>query len=156
MKNNNITKLALKLAGVYMLIQAILYLTPLIAGLSSIQQDSKIIPITFSITFVLLVVLGLILVLRNKPKFDDIKVIPSEILQTGISVGGIILFTLAIKETPLLITKLVNTYFSIIPIETIGKNYPVENLMPLVGNLIQLILGLIFFLKAKFFSNVLK
>ncbi len=158
MQKNEATKLALKLAGIYVLIQAILYLPLVVSSFRMLRltDEAKIGSITLLITFGLLVVLGLWLTFKNKPKLEKEVMTSSGLLSLGLAIGGMIIFALAISDLPLLISKLVYTSTSPSPIEILGANNNVENVMAVVGNLIQLLLGALLFFKAKYFAQLIK
>lgn len=160
MQKNEAIKLALKLAGIYVLIQAILYIPPVVSSfrMFSLTDEAKIGSITLLITFGLLVVLGLWLTFKNKPKFEKEAMTSSGLMSLGLAISGVIVFALAIGDLPLLISKLAftSTSPSPIPIEIIGANNNVENIMALIGNLIQLLLGALLFFKAKYFAQLIK
>lgn len=158
MQKNETTKLALKLAGIYMLVQAILYIPSVVSSfrMLSLTSDAKVGSITLLITFGLLVVLGLWLTFMNKPKFVKDVTPSSDLLTVGLVISGIIVIALAISDLPLLISKLVYTSTNTSPIEIIGANSNGENVMTLVGNLIQLLLGALLFFRAKYFAQLIK
>ena len=158
MQKNEATKLALKLAGIYVLIKAISYIPPVVLSLRIIglTDEAKVGSITLLITFGLLVILGIWLVFKNKPVFEKEAITSSELMPLGLAIGGVIVFALAISDLPLLISKLVYTSISSNPLEIIGANNNIENVMALIGNLIQLLLGAILFLKAKYFAQLIK
>jgi len=157
MQKNEATKLALKLAGIYVLIRAILYI-PVVSSfrMLSLNDETKVGSITLLITFGLLVILGLWLTFKNKPKFEKEVMTSSDLTSLGLAIGGVIVFALAISDLPLLISKLVYTSTSLTPIEIIGANNNVGNVMALIGNLIQLLLGALLFFKAKYFARLIK
>ncbi|MBD3330006.1 hypothetical protein GF354_00580 [Candidatus Peregrinibacteria bacterium] len=159
MQKNEVTKLALKLAGIYVLIQAIWYIPSVVSSfrmLSLSIGEAKVGSITLLITFSLLVVLGFWLTFKNKPKFEKEAISSPELLTLGLAIGGLIIFALAISDLPLFISKLVYTSTSTNPLEINGANNNVENVMALIGNLIQLLLGALIFFKAKYFAQLIK
>jgi hypothetical protein len=158
MQKNDAIKLALKLAGIYILVKAILYIPSVVLSIRTLNlsNEAKVGSITLLITFTLLVVLGLWLILKNKPKFEKGTIASSELTTLGLAVGGVIIFALAISDLPLLISHLVYTSTSARQIEILGINDNVESVMILIGNLIQLLLGALLFFKAKHFARLIK
>jgi len=149
MKTNNITKLALKLAGLYVLVQATIYLSPLVQSLMMMDQfpEAKMASITLAITIGVLLILGLWLVLKNKPTFEEEASNSSNIMTAVLATGGIILFALALADLPVVIIRLMGN-------EALLMVNEMENWMSLVGSLIQLALGGFLFFKAKFFAKL--
>lgn len=160
MVKNNTTKLALKLAGVYMLIQSIMYLPSLVMGISMLDlngpiNESQMTSIALLISFVIWIIVGLLLTFLNRPKFGK-GAAPKEFLTTGIAVGGIIVFAFAISKLPISITHLVYTLTNSKGMIQMALTSSLEGIFTLTGTLIQLLLGALLFFKAKFFAKLVK
>lgn len=158
MQKDNITKLALKLAGIYILVKAILNIPAVVSSIKILRLNTelKVESITLWITFALLVALGLWLTFGNNPKFEKEKTISSELLTAGLAISGVVIFTLAISPLPLLISNLVYISTHPMQIDIFGTNDVLDNVMILAGSLIQLILGALLFFKAKYFTRLIK
>ncbi len=159
MYQNEITKLSLKLMGIYILVQVIKYIPTLVGILSTITQtanESKAVAITLLATTFSLFILGVLLILKNNPKLENLKVSGDSLLQIGLTISGVIIFAFAIGDFPIFISKLVYTYTSSNAITVIGADSNLENVMKLLGNLIQLLLGGALFFKAKYFTKFIK
>jgi hypothetical protein len=161
MQNNNITKLALKMAGIYILVQSIMYLPAIVSSIKMLNlsdpiNETKMVTITLLITFALLIVTGLLLTFLNRPKFEKSKIASKELLTTGIAVGGIIIFAFAINNLPSSIAHLVYTLTSSKGMIFLALNSDISSIMTLTGILIQLLLGALLFFKAKYFTRLIK
>lgn len=159
MYQNEITKLALKLMGIYILVQAMIYLPTVVGVLSTITQtpnETKAVSITLLATVTALLIFGSWLTFKNKPKLDTLKGSEINLLEIGLTIAGIIIFAFAISDLPFFITKFVYTYTSQNAITIIGADSNLENIMKLLGNLIQLLLGGALFFKAKDFAKLIK
>lgn len=158
MQKNEPTKLALKMAGIYILVKAILYIPSAMTGfrMINLSSDGKVGAVALFITFALLVILGLWLTLKNKPQFEKATMSHPDLIPLGLAIGGVIIFALAISELPFLVSKLLYTSTSDSPIAIIGGNNNLENTMKLAGNLLQLLLGNLLFFKAKYFAKLIK
>ena len=158
MQKDNITKLALKLAGLYILVKVILNIPAIVSSIKILKfnNELQVESITLWITFTLLVVLGLWLTFRNNPKFEKEKTVSSELITVGLAISGVVIFTLAISNLPLLISNLVYISGHPMQIDVFGTNSVLDNIMILAGSLIQLILGTLLFFKAKYFARLIK
>lgn len=158
MQKNDVTKLALKLAGIYVLVKAIQFIPSVVLSIKNfnVNEDIKTGSITLLVTLALLIILGLWLTLKYKPKFEKGAESSSELLTTGIAVAGIMVFALAISNLPIAISYLAQTSTNIKQVMIPGISDFNESLIILIGNLIQLALGALFFFKAKYFARLVK
>lgn len=159
MKNQETTKLALKLAGIYIIFQAIMYLPTVIISIKMItnpSSDIKMTSITIILTFILLLAFGLWLFISNNPKIENKENNSSEIINIGLVILGILLFALAVPELPLIISKIVNTYLSSNQNKIMGVGNQTDSILELTGLLLQMGIGATLFLKAKQISKLIK
>jgi len=156
-QKNEITKLALKLAGVYVLVQAILYIPSIVSIVMMFGQPGvKSGSLMLFISFALLVILGWWLVYKNKPELGETNQMNTDYITMGIVIAGIIVFATAISDLPYLIAML---GYGSTPgfLGNIGINGNLRNTLPkLLGNLIQIALGGALFFRAKYFTKLIK
>lgn len=154
-----VMKLALKVSGIYVLVQAIQLIPSVVLFIGMFNQQENSTNFGFYgllVTFVLLLVLGLFLVFLKVPKSEVSEKAGPDLMHVGLAIAGVIVFVLALSQTPLLIGKFVEFYTAKNQLEYIGLINPFENLMDLIGNVIQLVIGALFFFKAKYFAKLVK
>jgi len=158
MHQKEVMKLALKVSGIYVLVTAIMYIPAIVATFGMLNQEnaSNISNYTIFIMFIFLVALGLFLVFIKVPKAENSDKTVIDFMPAGLAVAGVIIFAMAISQTPVLVSRLVEFYSSTNPVKFIGFTTPAENITGLIGNVIQLIIGVLFFFKAKYFAKLVK
>lgn len=117
------------------------------------NREMPFLVISLLITFALLAGLSAWLIFKNNPKFDKDLKYSSNLMPTGLAIGGMILFSLAIADLPLLIAQYTSSTANMLP--NIGINSNLEKSMAIIGNLIQLSIGALIFFKAKYFSKLI-
>lgn len=153
---NETTKLVLKASGIFLLAKAVLFI-PEIASLipvySYIENDKlSVITISIIITFLILVVSGILLIVKNKPE-AKIEAPSENLLPLAIIIGAVIIFFQSLSELPTVIGMLVygtTDQYSYSYINFYGTA------LKLIGNLIGLCIGAIMFFKAKTIARWIK
>jgi hypothetical protein len=159
MQTNQITKLALKLAGIYLLSQTILSIPSVVLGLKMFNQNREEMGssfIAYLISFILLALFGILLVIKNKPELEQKETNSTDLLSVGIIVSGLIIFASAIGELPMLISGAIFTMKNSNYLGDLSAGNIVNIAMQLLGNLIQLTLGGLLFFKTKYFVKLIK
>jgi len=159
MNQKELMRIALKVSGIYVLVQAILHISGVVSALSMINsvKGSDLITV-YSILFTpfFLLILGLILVFLKVSKTPVTIKIGSDLMAVGLAVAGVILSVLAMAQLPFVISNLIQFYTANSPMETIEFINPVEINPYAVGIVIQLVIGALFFFKAKYFAKLVK
>ncbi len=158
MQTNQTTKLALKLAGIYILAQTILSIPNVALGLRMFNQNREEMAsfIIYLISFVLLAIFGILLVTKNKPELEQKETNSTDLLSVGIIISGLIIFASAIGELPILISVAIFTIKNSNYLNDLSVGNILNITMQLLGNLIQLTLGLLLFFKTKYFVKLIK
>ena len=111
MQTNQITKLALKLAGIYILAQTILSIPGVALGLKMFNRNREEMAsfIIYLVSFILLAVLGIWLAVKNKPELEQKETNSTDLISAGIIISGLIIFASAIGDLPVLVSSTVYT-----------------------------------------------
>lgn len=154
MNSKEISNLAVKLGGIYIIVQTILYSPTIISSIyyyfavdlePSVKQSALI----FIGTMGIMLIVGILMVILSGKvaKIGEGSSTTKSLKNVAIMVAGLVLSVLAFKNLPLQITEMSE-------IVTIGGQDGLKVIMELVGTLIQFGFGLLFFFLAESFGKL--
>ncbi len=166
LNQKNILPLALKIMGIYVLTKAIQYIPAVVSTLPSLlsarseMANNKFSQISILVTFILMIGFGLWLLLKkNKSINNETETVKIEnnadLFTLGFAISGIFIFTIAVVDLPYLVIQLFNQLFSnYSKILLVSTNR--EIIGKIIGNIIELSLGILLFFKARYFTKFIK
>jgi len=154
MNSKEISNLAVKLGGIYIIVQTILYSPTIISSIyyyfagalaPSVKQSALI----FIGTMGVMLIVGILMVILSGKvaKIGEGSATVKSLKNVAIMVAGLVLSVLAFKNLPLQIADIAE-------IVTSGSQDGIKVIMEFIGTLIQFGLGLFFFFLAESFGKL--
>ena len=160
MNHNSVIKLAVKIAGIYVIAQTILLLPSLILVLNSlIKGGSAEAAVATVASFVMLLVLAVALIMTKCNKGgekDGIHQLEGDIKTVALAVAAIIIFALALDDLPVLIGQLVFALTTPQQMIVVNGANAFTLSLQLIGKVVVMALGALIFFQAKPIAKFIK